>query len=155
MEVQPISEKHSRFPPRGSSYSALSIIDAYGGDPGIQFSPVVDSIPRKEPLNSVRRLREEDSLSGYYSFDGDYGSELDPEKVMMMDADEYDPFRQDVPVHTPRTPRSNKIGTPVLKVEAPPPVPKIEVERTRADSVLAKGMCLCLSSTSLREACMV
>lgn len=150
MEVQPVSESHLRFPPRSSSYRALSIIDAYGGEPGIQFSPVVEEIPTKEPyptlLNSVRRLREEDPLSGYYSFDIDetygssYGSDPDPEKVMMMDADEYDPFRQDVPVHTPRTPRS-KIGTPMLKVEAPPPVPKVEVERTRADSVFAKGMC--------------
>ncbi|TLD32670.1 hypothetical protein E2P81_ATG05646 [Venturia nashicola] len=142
MEVQPIPESHLRFPPRSSSYRALSIIDSYGGDPGIQFSPVVEAIATKEPyptlFNSVGRLREDDPLSGYYSFDIDetygssYGSDPDPEKVIMMDADEYDPFRQDVPVLTPRTPKSTT-GTPVLKVEeAPPPVPK--VERMRADS---------------------
>ncbi|QDS71989.1 hypothetical protein FKW77_001592 [Venturia effusa] len=146
MEVQPISDNHLHFPPRSSSYRGLSIIDAYGGDPGIQFSPVVEDIPEKEPyptlLNSVRRLREEDSPSGYYSFDIDetygsnYGSDPDPEKLM-TDTDEYDPFRQDLPVHTPRTPRS-KIGTPVFKVDVLPPVPKVEVERTRADSVLTK-----------------
>lgn len=147
MEVQPVPSSN-RFPPRSSSYRVLSIIDAYGGDPGIQFSPVVEEIPTKERyptlFSSVRKLREQDPLSGCYAFDVDetygssYGSDRDPEKLTMMDLDEYDPFRQDVPVHTPRS----KIGTPTLKMDTLPPLPKAEtpVERMRADSVLAKGM---------------
>lgn len=147
MEVQPVSA--IRFPPRSSSYRAFSIIDAYGGDPGIQFSPVEEDIPTKEPyptlLNSVRKLRTEDPLSGYYSFDVDetYGSSYgsDPERLTMTTMDEYDPYRQDLPVHTSRS----KVGTPVPKAETPGE----KVERSRADSGLAKGMSHLSSSRAL------
>jgi hypothetical protein len=148
MEVQPISAPlGTRFPPRSSSYRALSIIDAYGGDPGIQFSPVEEEFSSKQPyptlLSSVRKLRSEDPLSGYYSFDIDetYGSSYgsDPERLTMATMDDYDPYRQDVPVHTPRS----TVGTPVQKVE----LPKEKTERLRADSGLAKGMSLSLSSS--------
>jgi hypothetical protein len=101
---------------------------------------VEEEIPTKEPyptlLSSVRKLRSEDPLSGYYSFDVDetYGSSYgsDPERLTMTTMDEYDPYRQDVPVHTPRS----KVGTPVRKIETPGE----KVERSRADSGLAKGM---------------
>jgi hypothetical protein len=141
MEVQPVSAPLStRFPPRSSSYRAFSIIDAYGGDPGIQFSPVEEEIPAKEAyptlLSSVKRLRSDDRLSSYYSFDIDetYGSSYgsDPERLAMTTLDDYDPYRQDVAVNTPKS----KVGTPVQKVETPGE----NVERTRADSGLAKGM---------------
>jgi len=113
MAVEPVTAPPiGRFPPRSSSYRPYSIIDAYGGDPGIQFSPVEEEIPTAPPpqtvLNSVRKqLRTEDVMSSYYNFDIDetYGSSYgsDPERLTMAMEDDYDPYRQSEPVLAPRS----------------------------------------------------
>lgn len=143
MEVSPVSALlATRFPPRSSSYRAFSIIDAYGGDPGIQFSPVEEELPAKNPvttsMSDVKKLQGEDQLSSYYNLDVDetYGSSYgsDPERSTMAILNDYDPFRQGAPVHTP----ISKVVTPVQKVETPGE----KIERSRADSGLAGGMSL-------------
>jgi hypothetical protein len=88
------------YPARSSSYRVYSVIDAYayGGDPGIQFSPTAEEYPQEDQngvLDTVRKLRTDESLS-YETIEESSESDL----VMMaaMVDDDYDPFRQVSPV---------------------------------------------------------
>jgi hypothetical protein len=156
MEGPPVSAPlATHFPPRSSSYRAFSIIDAYGGDPGIQFSPVEEELPAKKPvktlMSDVKKLQSEDQSSSCYNLDIDetYGSSYgsDPERSTMATLNEYDPFRQDAPVYTP----ISKVGTPVQKIETPGE----KTERSRADSGLAGGMSLFIFITALVSICQI
>jgi hypothetical protein len=91
----------SPYPARSSSYRVWSVIDAYGGDPGIQFSPTEKQIPTKETKgvwNAVRKLRTDEPLS-YQEIDETYGSDMDVMAAMVDE--EYDPYRPVSPVPVP------------------------------------------------------
>jgi hypothetical protein len=91
----------SPYPARSSSYRVYSVIDAYGGDPGILFSPTAEENPRKKSKgvwNAVQKLRIDEPLS-YHEIDETYGSDMD---VMAAIVDEeYDPYRPVSPVPVP------------------------------------------------------
>jgi hypothetical protein len=89
----------SPFPVRSSSYRAYSVIIAYGGDPGIQFSPTEEENPYKESKgvwNDVQELRTDEPLS-YHEIDETYGSDMDVMAAIVDD--EYDPYRPVSPAH--------------------------------------------------------
>jgi hypothetical protein len=91
----------SPYPARSSSYRVYSVIDAYGGDPGILFSPTQEKAPYKGSQgvwNAVQKLRTDEPLS-YHEIDETYGSDMD---VMAAIVDEeYDPYRPVSPVPVP------------------------------------------------------
>jgi hypothetical protein len=91
-------EGSSPYPARSSSYRVYSVIDAYGGDSGIQFSPTLEETPRKISKRSVRgaaRKPRSKPLT-YDEIDESYGSDMDIMAAIVHD--EYDPFRPISPV---------------------------------------------------------
>jgi hypothetical protein len=130
------------YPPRSSSYQVYSIINAYGGDPGIQISPVgEDQAPTNAQAlwNSIRELHSDDRLSAYNTFDVDeaYGSGYgsDPERMGAMADDDYDPFRQTSPLGTIRSKEERQHA--IQKWQSKP-LPELRVEELSVGKVLTK-----------------
>jgi hypothetical protein len=154
----------SPFPVRSSSYRAYSVIVAYGGDPGIQFSPTAEENPSKESKgvwNTVQKLRTDEPLS-YQEIDETYGSDMDVMAAIVDD--EYDPYRAVSPAHVNPSEKEREVLVQkiydrqvsqkqvddfvkvraTIKEKALPPMPDDEDEkqdnRKRTDSALSAGV---------------
>jgi len=95
------------YPPRSSSYRVYSVINAYGGDPGIQFSPTQSSL-QKRPS----RVQSAVQPFSIQENDETYGS--DPDLMAGITEDDYDPYRQDLPVHLGPKQKENEWRTQKL-----------------------------------------
>jgi hypothetical protein len=92
--------EHSIYPARSSSYRVYSVIDAYayGGDPGIQFSPTAEEPPYDGMTGGQETMQRSRSDEPLTYEDIEEASDSDLVTMAAMVDDDYDPYRQVSPV---------------------------------------------------------